>query len=52
MCLILNVSMRLHELYISNNKSVVITAHPWCDDHSTSISACGVQGGKNRDLSL
>ena len=20
------------------------TAHPWCDSHSTSISACGVWG--------
>ena len=22
----------------------VTTAHPWCDGHSTSISACGVWG--------
>ena len=21
---------------------IIITAHPWCDSHSTSISVCGV----------
>ena len=25
-----------------------ITAHPWCDGHSTSISACGVLGAGPR----
>ena len=30
------------------------TAHPWCDGHSTSISACGVWGvgGKGQDSNL
>ena len=30
------------------------TAHPWCDGHSISISACGVWGvgGKGRDSNL
>ena len=30
---------------------VITTAQPWCDDHSTSISAGGVWGveGKGRD---
>ena len=23
---------------------LITTAHPWCDGHSTSISACGVWG--------
>ena len=35
-----------------NNIQIVTTAHPWYDGHSTSISACGVWGGKGQGSSL
>ena len=38
--------------YYKSKLAVKTTTHSWCDDHSTSVNACGGVEGKNWDSSF